>query len=135
MAKMPSTPPGWNDDETSREAPRRDSDLGTRSGGLLDGWRSPAWSLENSGLGFLLHPDTIAQIDFGDKSDAPSIQAPASIAGKLAQERGRLVPQDLNINEHGAYQIAQAGGPLPFYMRARSSKWSRTRQPVYIRDA
>jgi hypothetical protein len=120
MAMMPRTPPDWSTNDTPQEAPRPDSDLGTRSGGLLDGWQSPAWSLENSGLGLLLHPDTIAQIDFGDKTDVPSIQASDSIAGKLAQERGRPVPQELNINEHGAYQIAQAGGPLPFYMRAMS---------------
>ena len=54
-------------------------------GGLLDGWRSPAWSLENSGLSFVLHPQTIAQIDFGDRQGPHAVQPMAGhITGNMA---------------------------------------------------
>jgi GH24 family phage-related lysozyme (muramidase) len=32
----------------------------------LDGWQPPDWTPESSGLGFLFHPQTIAQMDLGD---------------------------------------------------------------------
>jgi hypothetical protein len=82
----------------------------------LDGWRQPGWSLENSGLGILLHPEAIARIDFADKDDP--LQAPVSVADKLALERSQLFPSENASSMNGGLQVAQAGGPLPFYMRA-----------------
>ncbi|HKX64134.1 MAG TPA: hypothetical protein VJM78_02415 [Rhizomicrobium sp.] len=84
MVKLPRTPSAWNDQSaaTPQEVPPSSSALEIRPGGLLDGWRSPAWSLENSGLSFVLHPQTIAQIDFGDRQGPHVVQAMA--AGNLA---------------------------------------------------
>jgi len=113
MAKLPRIPSGWNDQP--QEASPQESGLST-TGGLLDGWQQPGWSLENSGLGIFLHPETITQIDFGDKGDP--VQAPASIADKLSQERAHLFPSEIDSSTNGRFQIAQAGGPLPYFMRA-----------------
>jgi hypothetical protein len=121
MVTLPRTPSGWNDQSTSapQETSPPDFNPDNMSGGLLDGWQSPAWSLENSGLGLVLRPDIIARIDFGGEGDSPSLQAPDSMAGKLSQERGySFSPEnDLNMDNRDGYQIAQAGGPLPYYMR------------------
>ena len=82
----------------------------------MDGWQSPGWSLENSGLGLVLHPDAVVEIDIGGKGD--SIQAPSSMADRLAQERSHFIPEnDFSMNKRDGYKIAQAGGPLPYYMR------------------
>jgi hypothetical protein len=125
MAKLSRIPPGWND-RPPQEAPSPDSGLGT-AGGLLDGWQQPGWSLENSGLGLLLHPETITQIDFGDKGDPG--QAPASIADRLARERTQHFLSENGSSTNGHFQIAQAGGPLPFYMRVRETM---TGNPVSV---
>ena len=80
MVKLPRTPSAWNDQPAAvpQETPSSTSALGIRPGGLLDGWRSPAWSLENSGLSLVLHPQTIAQIDFGDGQSSHPIQPMAA---------------------------------------------------------
>ncbi|HKU65436.1 MAG TPA: hypothetical protein VJQ06_10285 [Rhizomicrobium sp.] len=78
MVKLPRTPSGWNDQSAAapQETPPL-SDLNNGPRGLLDGWQSPAWSLENSGLNLVLHPQTIAQIDFGDRQGPHAVQAMA----------------------------------------------------------
>ncbi|HKQ43848.1 MAG TPA: hypothetical protein VJS47_00485 [Rhizomicrobium sp.] len=45
--------------------------------GILDGWQPPGWSLARSGLGVLLPPETIAQIDLGDGQRSYAAQAMA----------------------------------------------------------
>lgn len=77
MAKLPRAPSEWNDISAaaSQETPSPNSDLNTGSGGLLDNWQSPDWSLENSGLGLLLHPQTIAQIHFDQGSHSGQTNA------------------------------------------------------------
>ena len=51
----------------------------------MDGWQPPGWSLAGSGPGFLLDPETIAQIDFGDRQGPHAVQAMAGqTAGNLA---------------------------------------------------
>ncbi|HKX64136.1 MAG TPA: pesticin C-terminus-like muramidase [Rhizomicrobium sp.] len=84
MVKLPRTPQAWNDQPAAapQATPPLDSDLNNGSSGLLGGWQSPAWSLENSGLSFVLHPQTIAQIDFGDKRVAQA--APAAVVNNNA---------------------------------------------------
>jgi GH24 family phage-related lysozyme (muramidase) len=86
MVKLPQTPPGWDDPsaDTPQEAPRPELDLGATSGWILDGWQPPAWSLESSGLSALLHPQTIAQIDFGDRQEPPAVPATARPAPQTA---------------------------------------------------
>ncbi|HKU54885.1 MAG TPA: hypothetical protein VJP60_05940 [Rhizomicrobium sp.] len=87
MVTLPRTPQAWNDQPAAapQETPPPDSDLNNDSRGILDGWQSPAWSLENSGLNLVLHPQTIAQIDFGDRQDPHAVQAMAGqIAGTTA---------------------------------------------------
>ncbi|HKU65439.1 MAG TPA: hypothetical protein VJQ06_10300 [Rhizomicrobium sp.] len=83
MVTLPRTPQAWDDQSAAapQETPPPDSDLSNDSRGLLDGWRSPAWSLESSGLSFVLHPQTIAQIDFGDRQDPHAVQP---MAGHIA---------------------------------------------------
>jgi hypothetical protein len=83
MVNLPIWPQEWNDQsaDTPQENPRPDPDVNTGPERILDGWQSPGWSLENSGLGFLL--PTIAQIDFGGGQDShaarPMVaQAPAN---------------------------------------------------------
>ena len=115
MAKLPRIPSGWDEDPATPEASLRESGQGT-AGGLLDGWEQPGWSLENSGLGILLHPETITRTDFSDKG-GPA-ETPVSLAGKLAEERSQLFPWESGSSTNRHLQIAQAGGPLPFYMRA-----------------
>ena len=121
MVKLPRIPQAWKDQSagTPQETIRARPDLNAMSEGILGGWQPPGWSLEGSGPGFLLDPETIAQIDFGDKGASPPIQAPVSIAGKLTQEGSyRFLPENgLNMNEHDGYRIAQAGGPLPYPLR------------------
>ena len=78
MAKLPRIPPEWNDQPAPQETPLPGPDLHNRSGGLLDGWQQPGWSLENSGLGLLLRPQTIAQIDFGDGQGSHAARAMAA---------------------------------------------------------
>jgi hypothetical protein len=72
MVKLPSPPQAWADQPAALPQETRLSgpDLDDRSGGLLGGLQTPGWNLENSGLGFLLHPQTIAQIDLGQGSHA-----------------------------------------------------------------
>jgi hypothetical protein len=81
MAKLPPTPQAWND--RSDHAPETrwpDSGPSMEPGGLLDGWQKPDWSLEKGGLGLLLHPQTIAQIDFGDKRGRTGATAASATA-------------------------------------------------------
>jgi len=66
MVTLPTPPQSWNDEtpgtqETQPPGPYLDNG----SEGLLGGFQSPDWSLVNSGLGFLFHPQTIAQMDLG----------------------------------------------------------------------
>ena len=119
MVQLPRIPQAWKDQSASAPPDASRPDLNDRSGGILDGWQPLGWSLEGSGPGFLLDPETIAQIDFGDKDASPPMQAPVSIAGKLTQEGSyRFLPENsLNMNEHDGYRIAQAGGPLPYPLR------------------
>jgi hypothetical protein len=67
MGKLPPIPPSWKNQSAALplEAPLSGPDLDSKSKGILDGWQAPDWSLERSGLSLLLHPETIAQIDFG----------------------------------------------------------------------
>jgi hypothetical protein len=92
MVKLPRWPQEWSDQAAPQETARPDINNGP--GGLSDGWQAPGWSPAGSGLGLLLDPETMAQIDFGDKGDSPSIQAPASMADKLAQERSHFFPPE-----------------------------------------
>lgn len=70
MAMLPKPPQSWNDDLAA--APQENLPSGpdpdNASRGLLGGAQSPDWSLENSGLGFLFHPQVIAQMDLGQGS-------------------------------------------------------------------
>jgi len=76
MAKLPNLPQAWNDQSAAapQETPRSGPDLDNRPGGLLGGLQTPGWNLENSGLGLLLHPQTIAQIDFGGDQGSHAAQ-------------------------------------------------------------
>ena len=69
MVKLPRIPQAWKDQSagTPQEILRARPDLNAMSEGILGGWQPPGWSLEGSGPGFLLDPETIAQIDFGDR--------------------------------------------------------------------
>jgi hypothetical protein len=82
MAKLPPIPPEWDDQSavTPLETPPPGPD--NRSVGILDGWQTPNWSPANSGLNLLLHPQTIAQIAFGDGRAAQA--APAATANTNA---------------------------------------------------
>ena len=119
MVQLPRIPQAWEDQSASAPQDASRPDLNDGAGGILDGWQPPGWSPAGSGLAFLFHPQTIAQIDFGDKDASPPMQAPVSIAGKLAREGSYRVPPEnsLNMNEHDGYRIAQAGGPLPYPLR------------------
>ena len=84
MVTLPRIPQAW-ERETAREAREAsppDSVLNNRQGGLLGGWQSPAWSLENSGLDLVLPPDVIAQIDFGGpaRGNVTDTAAPGLVA-------------------------------------------------------
>lgn len=68
MARLPDIPQNWNDHFAAPQ--RADLDLNIGSAGLLGGWRQPDWNLENSGLGLVLPLETLARIDFGDRSPA-----------------------------------------------------------------
>jgi len=72
MVKLPRPPQAWNDQPaaTPQETPLSGPDIDSGSAGLLDGLQTPGWHLENSGLGFLFHPQTVAQIDLGQGSHA-----------------------------------------------------------------
>lgn len=60
-------------------------DAGAKRQGILDGWQPPGWSLARSGLGVLLDPQTIAQIDLGDRQGPHAVQAMAGqAAGTMA---------------------------------------------------
>ena len=80
MVKLPQTPPEWDAQATNPPQQTLPSGPDNASGGLLGGLQSPDWSLENSGLGFLLHPQTVAQMDLGQGShtaqpvDAQAVQ-------------------------------------------------------------
>jgi hypothetical protein len=58
MVKLPSWPQEWNDQsaDTPQENSRPGPDLNSGPERNLDGWQSPGWSLENSGLGFSSQP-------------------------------------------------------------------------------
>jgi len=90
MGKMPSTPPEWDDQATDAPQQTLPSGSDNASGGLLSGLQSPDWNLENSGLGFLLHPQTIAQIDFGDGQDFDA--SPPHIEPVAAKTSGHREP-------------------------------------------
>ena len=68
MVKLPRIP--QEKDDQPDITPQDPSDAGAArsesSGGILDGWKPPEWNLHDSGLGILLDPETIAQIDFGE---------------------------------------------------------------------
>lgn len=116
MVKLPRTPSGWNDQPAAapRETPPLDSDLHNGPSGLLGGWQSPAWSLENSGLSLVLHPQTIAQIDFGDRQGPHAVQAMAGqIAGTMAA--GAASPRARSAQTHTTANMAEgaAAGSAP----------------------
>jgi hypothetical protein len=134
MAMMPKIPQAWENepDRTSPQASQPPRDPNNGLGGLLEGWRPPGWSLESSGLNFLLHPETVAQIDFGDKGDAGGTQLSDSISGKLTREKEGIFPYALNENTGGTYQVAQAGGPLQYPLRqVPSPRFTPERIPGY----
>jgi len=78
MVKLPNWPQEWNDQSSIMPQELPQADPGNGSGGIFGGWNPPEWSPENSGLGVLLHPETIAQIDFGDGQGSHA--APAAAA-------------------------------------------------------
>jgi hypothetical protein len=82
MVKLPRWPQEWNDQsaDTLREIPRPGPDLNTGPDRILDGWQSPSWNLESSGLSLVLHPQTIAQIDFSDGQGVHAAQPMAAQA-------------------------------------------------------
>ena len=85
MVQLPRIPQAWEDQSASAPQDASQPDLNHRSGGILDGWQPPGWSPASSGLAFLLHPQTIAQIDFGDRQGPHAVQAMAGqSAGNLA---------------------------------------------------
>ncbi|HKU65255.1 MAG TPA: hypothetical protein VJQ06_09365 [Rhizomicrobium sp.] len=87
MVKLPRIPQAWEDQSagTPQETLPARLDLNAMPEGILDGWQPPGWSPAGSGLAFLLHPQTIAQIDFGDRQGPHAVQAMAGqSAGNLA---------------------------------------------------
>jgi hypothetical protein len=77
-------------------------DLDDGSGGLLGGLQTPGWNLENSGLGLLLHPQTIAQIDFGNKQGqtgavAPATSDPAPRDGLALDANGNVMVERIQV--------------------------------------
>ena len=87
MVQLPRIPQAWEDQSagTPQETLPARPDLNAMSEGILGGWQPPGWSPESSGLAFLLHPQTIAQIDFGDRQGPHAVQAMAGqAAGNLA---------------------------------------------------
>ena len=89
MVTLPNLPQSWND-EFPRTQETLPSDPNNASGGLLGGLQSPDWSLENSGLGFLFHPQTIAQMDLGDGQDFAA--SPPHIEPVAAKTSGHREP-------------------------------------------
>jgi len=108
MVKLPSWPQAWNDQSSiaPQETPNARPDLNDSSGGILDGWQPPEWNLENSGLGMLLHPETIAQIDFGDRQIA---QATPGAAVNSAQ----VLPAGVDWNFVRAREDVRTDGYVP----------------------
>jgi hypothetical protein len=99
MVKLPQTPPGWDDPsaDAPQETPRPALDPGAFSGGILDGWRPPGWSLASSGLGFLLHPQTLAQINFGDTQGSAQPVAAQAVADAQAAPPSHWSPADNSV--------------------------------------
>lgn len=149
MVKLPRTPSAWNDQSAAapQETPPSSSALEIRPGGLLDGWRTPAWSLENSGLNFVLHPQTIAQIDFGDRQGPHAVQAMAGhTTGSMAtgsMPAGNLPagasPAQARSAGHDNYNSAVfmtlPEAPLPSGISGASSRNKSAAAPAAARPA
>lgn len=91
MAKLPRIPPEWNDQSAASQ--HSDLDLNILSSGILDGWQEPGWRLENSGLGLLLHPQIIGQIDFDEDSSIAN-----SISDHLQERTNQFEPSAAPLN-------------------------------------
>jgi hypothetical protein len=114
MAKLPPTPPEWKESAAlPLENPLSGPTLNNEPKGLLDGWQAPDWSLEHSGLSLLLHPETIAQIDFGQGSrsrqEALAGRVPPSNVRDTLVALGAKSDHDFLSTDQGA-RLQLAGG-------------------------
>ncbi|HKU65259.1 MAG TPA: peptidoglycan recognition family protein [Rhizomicrobium sp.] len=145
MVKLPRIPQAWKDQSagTPQEIIRARPDLNAMPEGILGGWQPSGWSLEGSGPGFLLDPETIAQIDFGGPARgnvagtaAPGLDAVAlqsidrAPAPMMAARAAKSHETDSQVEEvtATAYRLKRdvAGNPMPDLpnMVARD-KWAR----------
>lgn len=113
MVKLPSPPQAWNDQPAAaqQETPSSGPDLDNISGGLLEGVQPTGWSRENSGLSLLLHPQTIAQIDFGQGSHAEHAMTGQTIVASPATPAATpSTPQTAGLTAAGATALTRFEG-------------------------
>jgi GH24 family phage-related lysozyme (muramidase) len=76
----------------------------------LDGWQTPDWSPERSGLSLLFDPQTIAQIDFGNGPGAHMAQPLAGQIAAAGNTGANSAPQKPDLTASGAEALTRFEG-------------------------